>query len=235
MHCMLQLCTSVHISKVLAGVACDTTFIKWPHLCTWVLRGHLFLQVIEFESSPLLMVGHALGLRVSLIAYPVISIKKASHFLSSGFAVCLRRQPYCNCPMCFLADLIHSHAVGLLGGMSSRQNCNYEAHAGFSGAYTPGARDQSRLQGTAVRQIAPSQRWHAEAIEDYDLPQLLWGPPSSMSRKPCAIALQSQSQYQAIALYMRWKQPPFACVCGTASVHLAAFFSVLSSDKPDRC
>ena len=34
------------------------------------------LQVIEFESSPLLMVGHALGLRVSLIAYPVVSIKK---------------------------------------------------------------------------------------------------------------------------------------------------------------
>ena len=39
----------------------------------------LCLQVIEFESSPLLMVGHALGLRVSLIAYPVISIKKAGH------------------------------------------------------------------------------------------------------------------------------------------------------------
>lgn len=35
-------------------------------------------QVIEFESSPLLMVGHALGLQVSLIAYPVVSIKKVS-------------------------------------------------------------------------------------------------------------------------------------------------------------
>ncbi len=43
--------------------------------------------MIEFESSPLLMVGHALGLRVSLIAYPVISIKKASHSLTSGSAV----------------------------------------------------------------------------------------------------------------------------------------------------
>ncbi|CAL5228761.1 g11949 [Coccomyxa viridis] len=36
----------------------------------------MLVTVIEFESSPLLMVGHALGLRVSLIAYPVISIKK---------------------------------------------------------------------------------------------------------------------------------------------------------------
>ena len=48
------------------------------------------LQVIEFESSPLLMVGHALGLRVSLIAYPVISIKKV------GIDHHLRRSPESN-------------------------------------------------------------------------------------------------------------------------------------------
>ena len=50
----------------------------WPHAKTSDMpdRGTACLQVIEFESSPLLMVGHALGLRVSLIAYPVISIKK---------------------------------------------------------------------------------------------------------------------------------------------------------------
>ena len=43
---------------------------------TCLTRCTACFQVIEFESSPLLMVGHALGLRVSLIAYPVISIKK---------------------------------------------------------------------------------------------------------------------------------------------------------------
>ena len=36
-----------------------------------------FVQVIEFESTAL-MIGH-LGVRVSLIAYPVVSIKKAPY------------------------------------------------------------------------------------------------------------------------------------------------------------
>lgn len=34
-------------------------------------------QVIEFESTAL-MIGH-LGVRVSLIAYPVVSVKKVNH------------------------------------------------------------------------------------------------------------------------------------------------------------
>ena len=73
----------------------------WPFWLTRVLRQlYHVLQVIEFESSPLLMVGHALGLRVSLIAYPVISIKKASHRLTCGCAATLY-QPLCKCPMCF--------------------------------------------------------------------------------------------------------------------------------------
>lgn len=53
-------------------------YVQCLHYMRSCLPDHVIsvLQVIEFESSPLLMVGHTLGLRVSLIAYPVVSIKK---------------------------------------------------------------------------------------------------------------------------------------------------------------
>ena len=42
----------------------------------------IYVQVIEFESTAL-MIGQ-LGLRVNLIAYPVVSVKKVSHMISQG-------------------------------------------------------------------------------------------------------------------------------------------------------
>lgn len=58
------------------------------------------MQVIEFESNAM-MVGH-LGLRVSLIAYPVVSVKKVRllsvlALLVSLHGMCRACQRTCSC------------------------------------------------------------------------------------------------------------------------------------------
>lgn len=46
-------------------------------------------QVIEFESTA--MVIGALGIRVQLVAYPVVSIRKVRHMCRMGVRVCRHR------------------------------------------------------------------------------------------------------------------------------------------------